>query len=156
MFRNIWKGKSRQKKGRGVAQLKLRSMSALRHRIEALEGRAMLSGTGVASTAGIDSGIADDPATHLAVFTAPVALAGTAVPVVVVALDANNVPTSDFSDTISLASTDGTALVSTSLAGAGTVVSLDYTFHRRTTAINFSSLPTRQYQWPADTDGSNT
>ncbi len=122
MFRNLWKGTSRQKKGRRPEQFKLRSISDFGRRIEALEARAMFSG------AGVDSGIASDPATHLAVFSPPVALAGSAVPVVVVALDADNVPTSDFTDSISLDSTDGTAQVSTSLAGAGAAVPFDYAF----------------------------
>ena len=72
--------------------------------------------------------IASDPATHLAVFSAPVAQAGAAVAVEVVALDASNQPTSDFTDEISLGSTDATATVGTSRTSAGTGVPLDYQF----------------------------
>ena len=122
MFRNIWQGNSRKRKGRKKAFLVSRARSEFGLRLESLESRTMLSGSS------LEGGIASDPATHLAVFTPPMALAGTAVPVVVVALDANNVPTSDFSDEISLASTDGTATVNTSASAVGGAVPYDYTF----------------------------
>ncbi len=125
MLRNIWQGQSRKKKSpkatsRGIGYRRTLGAGL---RLESLEGRAMLNGSSLT-----DGGVATDPATHLAVFTPPMALAGAAVPVVVVALDANNVPTSDFSDTISLASTDGTATVTSGPLTASSPVPYDYTF----------------------------
>ncbi len=139
MFRNIWKGKQGKKKSRQAMIARVQSRKQLGLRLESLEGRAMLSGTGVSTstsdTATGGAAIASDPATHLAIFAPPMALAGSVVPVEVVALDANNQPTSDFTDTISLGSSDSTALVSIPTAqstvigsSAGTAVPLSYTF----------------------------
>jgi hypothetical protein len=122
MFRNKRKGNSSKEKSRRIALAGSTARRSTGLRIESLEDRAMLSGTD------LDAGLANDPATHLAIFTPPAALAGSAVPVVVVALDANNVPTSDFTDAISLSSTDGSALVSTTPSGSASPVPFDYTF----------------------------
>ena len=131
MFRNIWKGKQAKKRAPHAIVARYRGRSALGLRLEPLEGRTMLSGAGVGTDP--TAGIATDAATHLAIFAPPMVLAGSVVPVEVVALDANNQPTSGFTDSISLGSSDSTALVSipsasAAGAGAGTAVPFSYTF----------------------------
>ncbi len=123
MLGNIWQRQSGKKKYRKAVAQRTRLKLGAGLRLESLETRALLDGSALGT-----GGIANDPATHLAVFTPPMAQAGAAVPVVVVALDANNLPTSDFSDTISLASTDGSATIAAGPSTASSPVPYDYTF----------------------------